>query len=82
MGVAHMVLYRFLFASVVLIPLVMRHRARLTAGQWRVLLLASLLGVPVQFLLQFYGLSLTTVSHAALMVGTMPVLLAVAATWH
>lgn len=80
MGVAHMVLYRFLFTSVVLIPLVVRHPARLTAGEWRVLLLASLLGVPVQFLLQFYGLSLTTVSHAALMVGTMPVLLAVAAT--
>jgi drug/metabolite transporter (DMT)-like permease len=34
----------------------------------------------VQFLIQFYGLSLTTVSHAALMVGTMPVILAVGAT--
>jgi EamA-like transporter family protein len=44
------------------------------------LLLASFLGVPVQFLVQFYGLSLTTVSHAALMVGTMPVLLALAAS--
>jgi drug/metabolite transporter (DMT)-like permease len=45
-----------------------------------VLALASFLGVPVQFLIQFYGLSLTTVSHAALMVGTMPVILAVGAT--
>jgi drug/metabolite transporter (DMT)-like permease len=44
------------------------------------LLLASFLGIPVQFLLQFYGLSLTTVSHAALMVGTMPVILAIGAT--
>ena len=44
------------------------------------LAVASFLGVPVQFLIQFYGLSLTTVSHAALMVGTMPVILAVGAT--
>jgi drug/metabolite transporter (DMT)-like permease len=80
MSVAHMVLYRFLFACVVLAPLSWRHRARLTAAEWRVLLLASFLGVPVQFLVQFFGLSLTTVSHAALMVGTMPVLLAVAAS--
>jgi drug/metabolite transporter (DMT)-like permease len=34
----------------------------------------------VQFLVQFHGLKLTTVSHAALMVGTMPVILAVGAT--
>jgi drug/metabolite transporter (DMT)-like permease len=80
MGVAHMVLYRFLFACVVLAPLVWRHPAQLSAAEWRVLLLASFLGVPVQFLVQFYGLSLTTVSHAALMVGTMPVLLALAAS--
>lgn len=80
MGVAHMVLYRFLFACVVLAPLVWRHSSRLSGAEWRVLLLASFLGVPVQFLVQFYGLSLTTVSHAALMVGTMPVLLALAAS--
>jgi len=80
MGVAHMVLYRFLFACAVLVPLLWRNPARFTGAEWRVLLLASLLGVPVQFLVQFYGLSLTTVSHAALMVGTMPVLLAVAAS--
>jgi drug/metabolite transporter (DMT)-like permease len=80
MGVAHMVLYRFLFACVVLAPLMWRHPARLNAKEWRVLLLASFLGVPVQFLVQFYGLSLTTVSHAALMVGTLPVLLALAAS--
>jgi len=80
MGVEHMVFYRFLFACMVLAPLVWRHPARLRPAEWRVLLLASFLGVPVQFLVQFYGLSLTTVSHAALMVGTMPVLLAMAAS--
>ncbi len=80
MGVAHMVLYRFLFASVAMSSLIWRYRPRFSVAEWRVLLLASFLGVPVQFLVQFYGLSLTTVSHAALMVGTMPVLLAVAAS--
>jgi len=80
MGVAHMVFYRFLFACLVLAPLVLRNPPHLNRAEWRVLLLASFLGVPVQFLVQFYGLSLTTVSHAALMVGTMPVLLAVGAS--
>ena len=43
------------------------------------MLLAAFLFVPLQFLLQFHGLALTTVSHASLMVGAMPVLLAAAA---
>ena len=80
MSFAHMVLYRFLFGAVVLLPLLVTHRPSLTPAEWRLLLAASFLGVPVQFLIQFYGLSLTTVSHASLMVGTMPVILAVGAT--
>jgi drug/metabolite transporter (DMT)-like permease len=80
MSVGAMVLYRFLFATLGLLPLLITHRPHLNAAEWRTLLLASLLGVPLQFLIQFKGLSLTTVSHAALMVGTMPVILAVGAT--
>lgn len=79
MNVGAMVFYRFLFAVVVLLPVLVTHKPRLDAREWRFLLLASFLGVPLQFLLQFYGLSLTTVSHASLMVGTMPVILAVGA---
>ena len=79
MGFAHMVLYRFLFALVGLLPLLMTHRPSLSGREWGLLAAASFLGVPLQFLLQFYGLSLTTVSHASLMVGTMPVILAVGA---
>jgi drug/metabolite transporter (DMT)-like permease len=78
MPVADMVLYRFLFAVVGFLPLL--RRPRFTPGEWRILLMSSLLGVPLQFLTQFYGLSLTTVSHAALMVGTIPMLLAIGAT--
>jgi drug/metabolite transporter (DMT)-like permease len=80
MNVGAMVLYRFAFAVLVLSPVLFTHRPGLNAREWRILLAASFLGVPVQFLLQFYGLSLTTVSHASLMVGTMPVILAVGAT--
>src|SRR6201991_751110 len=79
MGYVHMVLYRFLFTIVALLPLFFTHRPNLDRNGWGLLLGAALLGVPVQFLLQFHGLSLTTVSHAALMVGTMPVILAVGA---
>jgi drug/metabolite transporter (DMT)-like permease len=52
---------------------------RLTGAEVRVLLVASFFGVPIQFLLQFHGLLRTTVSHASLMVGAMPVMLAVGA---
>ena len=80
MGVGAMVLYRFLFATLVLLPLLFTHRPSFDRREWGTLLFCAFLGVPLQFLIQFSGLALTTVSHASLMVGTMPVLLAVAAT--
>jgi drug/metabolite transporter (DMT)-like permease len=84
MGVGHMVLYRFLFACLGMSPILLRRGYaegnNLRTSEWRLLLLASFLGVPAQFLLQFWGLSMTSVSHAALMVGTMPVILALGGT--
>ncbi|MGD0730416.1 MAG: DMT family transporter [Terracidiphilus sp.] len=82
MSVEYMVLYRFLFASLGMFPLVLANRRRfhLTGGELRLLLISAAFGVPIQFLLQFHGLALSTVSHASLMVGAMPVLLAAAAT--
>ncbi len=81
MSVEHMVLYRFLFASLGMLPLIFANynRFRLTASETRTLLISAAFGIPIQFLLQFHGLALTTVSHASLMVGAMPVLLAAAA---
>ncbi|MGZ3638727.1 MAG: DMT family transporter [Ktedonobacterales bacterium] len=79
MSVEHMVLYRFLFACVGLLPVALLNRVRLTAGEIRILLISAAFGIPIQFLIQFHGLAHTTVSHASLMVGTMPVLLGVAA---
>lgn len=81
MSVEYMVLYRFLFASLGMVTIVFanRFRFRLSPSETRMLLIGAAFGIPIQFLLQFHGLALTTVSHAALMVGSMPVLLAAAA---
>jgi drug/metabolite transporter (DMT)-like permease len=81
MSVEHMVLYRFLFASLGLLPVALFNRVRLTASEIRILLISAAFGIPIQFLIQFHGLAHTTVSHASLMVGTMPVLLGVAAVF-
>jgi drug/metabolite transporter (DMT)-like permease len=79
MGVEWMVLYRFLFACLGMAPVMFTRRVRLTRDELRTMLLAAAFGIPIQFLLQFHGLARTTVSHASLMVGAMPVLLAAAA---
>src|SRR5271170_7325390 len=80
MGVGSMVLYRFAFATLAFVPLLLLHRPSFNRAEWGLLLLCAFLGIPLQFLIQFSGLARTTVSHASLMVGTVPVLLAVAAT--
>ena len=75
-----MVLYRFLFASLGFAPGVWRSlrnpATRIRRQDLALILTASLVGVPIQFLVQFAGLARTTVSHASLMVGMLPVLLA------
>ena len=79
MSVEYMVLYRFLFACVGMLPVALASRVRLNWSETKLLLISAFFGVPVQFLIQFHGLARTTVSHASLMVGSMPVLLGVAA---
>jgi drug/metabolite transporter (DMT)-like permease len=79
MNVESMVLYRFLFASLGILPVAIASRERFSPSDIRILLISAFFGIPVQFLIQFHGLALTTVSHASLMVGSMPVLLGVAA---
>ena len=80
MSVEYMVLYRFLFALLGMLPVLLMNRVRFTGAEMRMLLASAALWIPVQFLLQFHGLARTTVSHASLMVGAMPVMLAVGAT--
>jgi len=79
MPVASMVLFRFAFACAGLLPVIFFDRPHFARSKWGWVFAASVLGVPLQYLVQFKGLSLTTVSHASLMVGTLPMLLAIAA---
>jgi drug/metabolite transporter (DMT)-like permease len=76
MSVAENVCYRFVFASPILLAILARGRVRFSNKDFGLLLLTSGIGVPLQFLVQFHGLKLTTVSHASLIVGTLPVLIA------
>jgi drug/metabolite transporter (DMT)-like permease len=76
MSVAENVCFRFIFASPILFAILVRKRVRFSKKDFGLLLLASIIGVPLQFLVQFRGLKLTTVSHASLIVGTLPVLIA------
>jgi drug/metabolite transporter (DMT)-like permease len=79
MPVAAMILFRLAFACIGLLPILIWDRPHFDRHEWGWVFVASVLGVPVLYLVQFRGLSLTTVSHASLMVGTLPMLLAVAA---
>jgi drug/metabolite transporter (DMT)-like permease len=79
MSVNYMVLYRILFACLGVLPVALVCRVRFTRAEWRTLLLSAAFGIPISCLLQFGGLAFTTVSHASLMVGAMPVMLAAAA---
>lgn len=79
LSVPHLLLYRFALASLAFIPLLIYSPPRLARREWGAVIVAAVIGVPVQFLMQFEGLSRTTASHAALMIGTLPVLVALAA---
>jgi drug/metabolite transporter (DMT)-like permease len=80
MSTDYMVLYRILFACLGVLPVALFSRWRFTGAEVRTLLISAAFGVPISFLVQMHGLALTTVSHASLMVGAMPVMLGVAAT--
>lgn len=77
MTVAEDVAFRFVTAAVALFPVVLRRWRPYRGKDFWILLLAAVVGIPLQYMIQFEGLHLTTVSHAALIVGVIPVLLAV-----
>lgn len=80
LSVGQLVLYRFLFASIGFAPVTWRAlrnpETRIARQDYTLIFVAALVGVPVQFLIQVAGLARTTVSHASLMIGGLPVLLA------
>lgn len=80
MTVSENVAFRLLTAALTLSPIVLRGWAPYRGRKFWFLLLAAAAGIPVQFLIQFRGLQLTTVSHASLIFGALPVLLAASST--
>ncbi len=74
-----MVLYRFLFACLGLLPVAFKYRVVPRREDLTLFLVAAAMYVPIQFLVEFQGLARTTVSHASLMVGSLPLLLALGA---
>lgn len=79
MPVGAMLSFRFLIATLVLVPVLFFRRGfRIDRGDVRWFVIAALLFVPVQFSVQFEGLARTSVSHASLMIATVPALLAIA----
>ena len=81
MNVAENVSYRFIFGVVLLLPILLQKKKFFYGRDLWTLLIASVIGIPVQFLMQFKGLQLTTVSHASLIVGALPVLIALSSVW-
>jgi len=79
MSVGHMLVYRFAFGCLGLLPVACRVRTLPRLSDAPLFLIAAALYIPIQFLVQFQGLARTTVSHASLMVGTLPLTLAIAA---
>lgn len=77
--VAHVLLYRFVFAVLPLLPLLLKRAHRPRREDLGLFALTGFLMVPVTFGLQFGGLTFTSATSAALLVGTGAPLLALAA---
>jgi drug/metabolite transporter (DMT)-like permease len=79
LSVSHLILYRLVFACAGFIVVLAGRWTTVGRDDWPLVLLAGVVGVPLVYLIQFEGLARTTVAHASLMVGAMPILLGLAA---
>ncbi len=74
----HIVLFRFMIGTLALMPFALFRRAPAQRLSLPLVLLTGVLTVPLTFLLQFAGVSLTSATNAALIIGAVPVLTAAA----
>ena len=79
--VSQVVLYRFTIASLALLPVLAARRVWPDPRDLPLFLLTGFLIVPVTHLPQYKGLALTSAVSASLIIGALPPLLALAATW-
>jgi len=71
---------RFLVASLALLPVLLRGHIAVSRRDLVLFAIAGIFYVPVQFLLQFQGLALTSLTHAALVVAMLPVFIGLASS--
>jgi len=76
---AQVILGRFLVASLILLPSALRLLRRLQKADLGQFILSGLLMIPVMMWVQFEGLARTSATSAALIIATIPVMLALAA---
>lgn len=79
LAVSHVVLLRFLIASVLLLPIGLIRKDAPRTQDLPLFFITGFLTVPVTYLLQFGGLALTNVSSASIIIGAFPPLMAIAA---
>ncbi len=79
--VSHVALYRFVIATLVLLPFAIVRRRWPSLRDLPQFLLTGFLIVPVTFMLQYTGLAWTSATSASLIIGTLPPMLAIAAAW-
>ena len=79
LGPAHVVLFRFVMATAVMVPIAWAQGVRPARRDLPLFVVAGVVTVPVTYLLQFAGLTLTTAASASLVMGATPPLLALAA---
>ncbi len=72
MAAEHVVLWRFLIASLLFVPVLLRKRFVFEKRHIGLLVLAGVLMVPVTFIVQFQGLALTSATNAILIVSAYP----------
>lgn len=72
-------LWRFVFASISIVPFVWKDVQQFKAKDFLALILVSFLTVPLSYLLQFKGISLTSVVNASLIMGAMPLVYCIVA---
>lgn len=63
MTVSENVAFRFLAGTIAFSPILFRRWRTHRPKDFLLVLIAAVIGVPLQFLVQFKGLELTTVSH-------------------
>lgn len=73
------VIWRFILAALPFSAVLLWRRERLRLSDLPQFLLAAFFGVPALMLLQYVGLSMTAAATAALLIGTFPAVVAVAA---